>query len=258
MVGSRAEYLAQFAGATTQRIVGEASPFYLYSRTAAREICAFCPDAFIVIMVRNPVDVMYSLFNERRFYATFLPGQETITDFGEALAAESARQRGERLPAGAPPEPGRAFYLFYRDLVRFPEQIERYLALFRRVHFVVFDDLQRDPAGTFRAVCEFLEVDPEFRPRFSIENPQKRARSRLLSRAVFAPSPRLLGIARTVLPQSIRRPLARLVARAAAGPGPAPPMDPALRDRLLEDVRPEVIRLGALLGRDLSHWVAGS
>jgi len=58
MVGSRAEYLAQFAGATTQRIVGEASPFYLYSRTAGREIRAFCPDAFIVIMVRNPRETL--------------------------------------------------------------------------------------------------------------------------------------------------------------------------------------------------------
>jgi hypothetical protein len=36
----------------------------------------------------------------------------------------------------------------------------------------------------------------------------------------------------------------------------APPLDPDLRRRLNHEFRPDVERLSALLGRDLTHWVA--
>jgi hypothetical protein len=35
-----------------------------------------------------------------------------------------------------------------------------------------------------------------------------------------------------------------------------PMMDPQLRRRLTDEMRPEVERLGALIGRDLSGWTA--
>jgi hypothetical protein len=55
------EYLKFFEGADNKKRIGEASVWYLYSKRAAFEIKEFNPDADIIIMLRNPVDMMYSL-----------------------------------------------------------------------------------------------------------------------------------------------------------------------------------------------------
>src|SRR5205814_1654929 len=132
------EYLALFKDARDDQHAGEASPWYLYSKSAAQEIREFEPTARAIIMLRNPVDVMYGqhsqlVFNQR----------EDVTDFAQALAAEDDRRAGHRLPADAI----RPEALYYRQSVQFPEQIERYRDVFGadRVHYIVFDDLVADP-----------------------------------------------------------------------------------------------------------------
>ncbi len=53
---------ALFEGAT-EPVLGEKSTLYLYSTKAALEIHAARPAARIVVMLRNPVDMMRSLHN---------------------------------------------------------------------------------------------------------------------------------------------------------------------------------------------------
>src|SRR5712692_7209004 len=55
------DYAALFAGALDETRVGEASVYYLSSACAPFEIKKDCPTAKIIIMLRNPVDVMYAL-----------------------------------------------------------------------------------------------------------------------------------------------------------------------------------------------------
>src|SRR5438093_448879 len=89
------EYLALFADASRGQRIGEASAWYLYSATAAAEIKAFAPDAQIVVMLRDPVEVMRAQHSQLLFNM-----QETLTSFAEALAAEADRRAGRRLPPG--------------------------------------------------------------------------------------------------------------------------------------------------------------
>jgi hypothetical protein len=257
MVRGENEYLSMFHGATNEKRIGEASPLYLYSKAAARELKSSCPNALLIIMLRNPVDMMYSNFVERRYYGNYLAGQEDIEDFEEALRAEEARKRGQRIPRGAPPFPPGPFYLFYRDLAQYAEQVRRYLAVFDReqLHFVIFDDLQQDALKVFSEVCRFLGIDPGFKPKIRVANPQKKARSRLLMRFILNPSPALLRLGRVLMPQRIRRPLGRLLVRTAATTAPPPPIDPDLRRRLQQEFRAEVEELSRLVNRDLTHWV---
>ena len=81
-----AEYLAQFAARNNQRRVGEASVWHLFSKTAAAEIKAFSPEARIIVMLREPVEMMYSLFHYFRF-----DGNENLPTFEAALNAELSR-----------------------------------------------------------------------------------------------------------------------------------------------------------------------
>ena len=146
---TEADYLHLFKDAKPGQRVGEASTWYLYSTSAAREIKEFAPDAQILVVLRNPVDVMYAQHNQLIFNVI-----EDIPDFAEALAAEPDRRAGKRLPPG----PINLENLYYRHSVHFAEQLERYFEVFGRdrVHVMLSDDLRRDAEGTMRGVLEFL------------------------------------------------------------------------------------------------------
>lgn len=244
---SEAQYLALFADARTDQRTGEASAWYLYSTSSAQEIGAFAPNADIIVMLRNPVDVMYAQHSQLLFNQ-----QETIVDFGEALAAEPDRRAGRRLPPG----PIRPENLFYRDMVRFADQLERYITRFGadHVHVILNDDLRRDTAAEYRRVLEFLGVDPEFTPSFDLRNTNKRPRSRGLQQLIYAPPRpfRALGplLRRSRLAHAVRDAAIALNSRGQQ----REEMDPALRAQLTEEMRPGVERLGVLIGRDLSAW----
>ena len=74
-------YLSYFEGAAGQQRVGKASTCYLCSKTAASEIREFNPDARIIIMLRDPVDMMYSSHSQQLYQ-----GGEHIDDFEAALS----------------------------------------------------------------------------------------------------------------------------------------------------------------------------
>ena len=95
------EYLALFTDATPDQRAGEASPWYLYSKDAPREIFDFAPSAQAIVLLRNPVDVMYAQHSQLVFNR-----REDIVDFGEALAAEDDRLAGRRIPSRCPPTRG--------------------------------------------------------------------------------------------------------------------------------------------------------
>jgi hypothetical protein len=246
---SEAQYLALFADARPDQRVGEASPWYLYSASAAREIDAFSPGAQAIVMLRNPVDVMYAqhsqlLFNQR----------ENLVDFGEALAAEPDRRQGRRIPPGAL----RREALFYRHSVRFAEQLQRYLDVFgpARVHVIVYEDLRDEPAHVVRDAFAFLGVDPAIPVNLQVQNPNRRARSGTLQKLIFRPP----GPLRAVVPALRRIPLVHrlrdILVSANSRAEARAPMDPALRHRLIAEMAPEIDELQRMIGRDLAIWRA--
>ncbi|MBV8475868.1 MAG: sulfotransferase [Acidobacteriaceae bacterium] len=251
-------YFGSFAGSASAARRGEASGWYLRSRLAAEEIHAYDSRAQIIAILRNPVEMLPSYHSQ-----CLWRGWETIQDFGEALAAESDRRNGRRIPRMNGDNPWR---LLYRDVVRFYEQIERYFSVFgkNQVSVLLFDDLVERPAETYKSVLEFLGVDSNFAPNFGVLNANKYNRSRLVRRAVdvvWEPSPRVRRIARRFVPvQPMRRAMMSHVAlpvrRANTRIAPRPPIDAQLRQRLAAEFAPDVHRLGVLLGRDMTHWCA--
>lgn len=243
---SERDYLSLFSGAEPGQCIGEASTWYLYSRQAPMEIHAFNADARIVIMLRNPVDVMYSLHRELVFYRG-----EIIDDFEEALAAETDRRQGRRIGPSRRPEA-----LFYRDTVRFADQVERYLDAFghRQVTVILYDDFVSDTPRAYADLLRFLGVDDAFQPDFVQVNESKLPRNRSLQALVVrppAPFDRLVPLVRRLgAAHKLRAALLAVNSR----PEPRPAMSADLRRRLTDELAPEVARLGGLIGRDLSAW----
>lgn len=249
-VRDREQYLKLFRGAAEETRVGEASVWYLYSRRAAREINEFNPEARAIVMLRNPVDMMHSLHRELLF-----TGDESIEDFERALAAEPDRREGRRIPEGNYfPQS-----LRYREAARYSEQLERYLETLGRdrVHVIFFERFRDETADVYRRTLRFLDVDPDFKPRFDRHNPESEPRSRWLRDVLrHPPTPIRVTIEGLdhLFPNLLHRWLRPLFRRLNSRPSERPPMDPDLRERLRAEFEPERRRLRDLLDRELPDW----
>ncbi|HMK62339.1 MAG TPA: sulfotransferase [Acidimicrobiales bacterium] len=242
------DYLGWFEGQSHKRYRADRSVFYLYSRTAAQEIRRHDPNSRVVVMLRDPVDQMYSEHSEMLFQ-----GEEDLTDFADALAAEEDRKQGRRIVEGC----HHAFGLFYRDVARYADQLERYFSTFGReqVHVIVFDDLVADPVETYTAVLQFLELDTSHQPHFAVVNGNKVNRSTILSKALRTTSPGWRKAGRMLVPSpTARARLRRRVRQLNTASRSRGPMDPELRRALEVEFEPEILRLESLLGRTLPGW----
>lgn len=240
-------YRWMFRGAQLQQRVGEASVMYLMSKSAPSEIRAFNPDSRIIIMLRQPADMLYA-YHSQLLWGTY----EDIEDFSEALAAEPERRAGRRMPRCAMMHNA----LFYREVADYAPQVERYFDVFGRdrVLVMLYDDFKQDAAACFRRVQAFLEVPAHELPEYRIVNPNKVLRARWLGEQIQRP-PALVRAAMDRIPDRTRYRLCWLVSRLNSKIERRQPMSAALRAQLTTEFTPGIERLARLLDRDLSTWV---
>lgn len=146
------QYLDLFSDAHDQQCIGEGSTDYLYSKSAAEGIHSFCPDAKIIVMLREPTEFMYSLHSQ--FLKMFF---EDERDFLTALEIEEKRKKGECIPSRAKA----ASLLFYRTRCDYQAHIERYVDAFgpNNVKVLVMEDFWVHTEDRVREVFRFLGVD---------------------------------------------------------------------------------------------------
>jgi hypothetical protein len=230
------QYLSHFASAGDREVVGEATPSYLRSERAPHAIKAFNPKARILIMLRNPVDVMHSL------HSSALYSREPLTDFEAALGAD-AKRRG--------PE-----HIGYRDFVDFLRQVRTYFATFGRtsVHVIIFDDLERDPRSVYENALRFLGASPSFVPEFVVVGANENVRYSGLQKNVARPPELLRAVTHTLIPERLRSRVRQAILGANLVTQPRAPMDPAFRRHLQKEFEPQVEQLSKLLDLDLSSW----
>lgn len=246
-VRDQEEYLALFTDIQDEKRVGESSVWYLYSKRAAVEIKEFNPAASIIIMLRNPVDVMHALHSQLLYI-----GREEIEDFETALEAEPDRKRGARIPRQATLKD----HLFYRECVGYTEQIRRYVDVFgwENLRILIFDDFIADTARVYRDTCKFLGVSAPADVRFEVVNANKRVRSKRLRGLLDDPPEALRKLGQPFTTRGLRHSALKRLRRLNTKYEPRCPMTPELRRRLQAEALPEVERLSNFLGRDLTNW----
>jgi len=251
----RARYLELFARAREGQFAGEASVQYLYSQTAPREIQEMSPSAKIIIMLRDPVEMVRSLHAHN-----LLLLYEDLTNLEEAIAAEPDRRLGRRIPAACIPP----LTLQYTTLGRYTEHVVRYREAFGpdRVRCILFEDLKEDPPRVYAETLAFLGLEPGGSPDFKAHNPRLRWRSQRAARAMMAPYRYGMRVGFDLPTKALRSsvllapallfalPVKAMVTTAAAPPLP-PELASALRGRFKDDVE----RLAGVLGRSLAAWL---
>ena len=264
LIGSRFEqfrnrpekYLKLFEVVKDEQRIGESSPWYLVSQHAAQEIKAYDPNAKIIMILRNPVDMMYSMWSQFRY-----SGNEQIEIFEEALAAEPDRKQGRRIRRAAHCITG----LFYREMASYTNQVQRYFDTFGKdnVHVIIFDDFKSDTAKVYKCVLDYLEIDNTFQPSFDVVNPNKEVRVEWLQKLILSTGfslmllkDRLTYYATTsrFLPYNYRAKTVKGVINAYTKYEKRSPLTPETRHRILTEFIPEIDNLSQLLDRDLSHW----
>jgi len=240
-------YIKFFKDCKHEKIVGEASTNYLYSKVAAKEICQFNPSAKIIVMIREPVAFLrsYHSYRLRPLYE-----QENIRDFVKALASETERKLGKNIPKNCL----NPSMLYYSERVKYSEQIRRYYNTFDKaqVKIIVYDDFKKDNAEVYKDVLRFVGIQEDFAPEFKIVNPSATVRFKTLK--VIREAEHYLKIrtiAKLVIPKKVFPLLKRLYDNTLLNFQAPPSLDPSVRTRLMGKYKKEVEEVSRLLNRDL-------
>jgi hypothetical protein len=245
-----AGYLALFADADAGQLIGDTSPQYIRSPTAAARIAALRPGARIIAILREPVSYLRSYHMEM-----VINHVEPEKDFRKAIELEPERRR-----AAAADGSFLAPQLLYSEHVRYVEQLRRFEAEFARdqMHLIVYDDFRRDNDGTVRAVQRFLGVDDTVALQPVQTSPNEAVRSLRLHQlrgavgAADADAGSAGMLARTlsaIAPRRVRGAFAGVVRRLAYAP--RAPVDEPFERELRRRFKGEVVALSDYLDRDL-------
>ena len=244
-------YRALFAGAQPAQICGEASTSYLFSTEAVPAILDEQPRAKIIVMVRNPLDMVVS-YHAQKLYSL----QEEETEFERAWRLSSARANGRAIAMrNHVPR-----YLDYRAIGRLGEQVRRLQTEVpaSQLHIVVFDDMCADPQAEYQRALAFLGLPDDGRSEFPALNGRKsRAWPQLAHFVKYPPPPldRVKQAVRRTLPVSARA-IGRRLRAANTRPAQRAQVSEGLRREMIDTFKDDVALLGDLLGRDFRHWLA--
>jgi hypothetical protein len=198
-------------------------------------------------------------------------GDEDEVDFERAWELIGERRRGLRIPRTCI-DPR---LLDYPEIGRLGKYVGQFFDVVgqERCFVSVFDDLVADPAGQYRRILKFLNLPANERHDFAPFRASTGVRSVMLQRLLKRPP-----IARTFLSSEAALRREGIAIESRVGRLPGVPSLKAMRKRLLKwnrtnapsqklsnEVRsaicttlaPDMEELSRLLGRDLTHWIAG-
>ena len=245
------QYLEIFADAKEcHTVIAEASVWYLYSKIALKNIAAFNSNAKIIIMLRRPDEMVYSMHSQ-----AVVTLQEDISDFEEAwnLCISNQIRAYPKLCK----EP---LLLQYDQIARYGTQLQNAKMFFpdNQIHIVFYDDFKSNTALSYEKILEFLNLPNDGRKHFPKVNPNTQLRNKAVGTIlkkkpvtlmpVITTLKHLLGIEKL----GVKKKLTELNQKTIE------------RKKILESTRQEIISvyqedinlLSSVTGKNLSHWLS--
>jgi hypothetical protein len=232
-----------FAQAKNQTAVGEASTSYLYDEAAPELIKKKLGSIRILIILRDPVAMSYSLYNHQ-----VRREGETIESFEAALDAEARRKIDPDFKKNC--YGWHANYYYYQRGLYY-QQVRRYLDTFGKdnVKIILFDELADDPLRVVQQVFRFLGVDDTFVPVIKVHNP---AGGILDIPRFWEDTGLLIKTFQFVFSKNLIKKIPHLLRN--IGRKPPLPINPLTEKKMRENYDDDIRRLEQLLGKDLSAW----
>ena len=238
-----AYYRRVFTGSKGYKAVGEASTSYLWVRAAPSLIKSELGSVKILIILRDPVAMSYSLYNHQS-----RKEGETIVDFEAALAAEEKRRHDPVFKKKCYGWHAN-YYYFQRGL--YCEQVQRYIDTFGgdQVKIFLFDELAGNAVRVAQEAYRFLNVDDAFVPDVRVLNPA----GGIISIPRFWQDAGLfLKTFQYVFSKNIIKKIPHLLRN--IGRKPPAPLKPDTARSLRRKFYDDICRLEQLIEKDLSAW----
>jgi hypothetical protein len=158
-------YQKAFSKLENQSAIGEASTAYLFDQAAPKIIKEQLGTIRIIISLRDPVAMSYSLYNHQ-----LRREGETIENFEDALAKEKDRINDPQFKKKC--YGWHANYYYYQRGL-YCHQVKRYLDTFGRenVQIIIFEEFVAKALNKIQEIYRFLRVDDNFAPEIKIHNP---------------------------------------------------------------------------------------
>ena len=176
------KYLTHFSDHENKRVLLEASPSYFsWGEQVSSRIVQLIPNARIVVMLRDPVERLFSYYRSALVYdnyANALLGDISFADFVDI--AVKAAQDGEQDDAQKAE--------FRRALIqgRYADHIEDFGCRFpkEQIDYVFFEDFVKDPRTVMKDMCTFIGVNAQFFDdyQFRVQNKTRSFRSKRLQK----------------------------------------------------------------------------
>jgi len=231
-------YERQFRHCPAEKVKGEYTPTYLYSREVARRIHRHYPDAKLLVCLRDPV---------RRAFSQYL--HDTRIGLIRGISFEQAL----------------AQHHSYVEKGLYSKYLSHYLEFFPSSNMLLLlvEDIKADKRAVVRALYQFLGLnDSGFVPPSLDTTPNAASRAPLswlnyvLIHAEYFLRERRLDFLLNLLEDTgLRRAAVVFGCRTNRRPlAPYPPMQEDTEKRLRGEFAQDIDGLEKLLNRDLSHW----
>lgn len=228
-------YLKHFEEASKlgKNIKGEFSTWYLFSDEIAENIHTHFPEAKIIIVLRNPVDRMYSFYMHLKAKYEIEPFECLIKAHPDFIA--------------------QGYYLSH---------INRYLRIFpqQQVKIILHDDIVSNPKLVIQELYDFLQVDQSFIPpslQKQINATAPKINSFTSKNRTFInkmkKNPILAKILFMIKSKGLHRPILSLL-NILTIKTKYQPISPKTKIELTVLYKKHNNKLASFLGRDLSHW----
>lgn len=230
--------------------IGEGSVWYLYSKVAISNIMKYNNEAKIIVMLRNPVEMVYSLYYQQVF--SF---DEDVKTFNDAWNLQDKRSKGKSVPAKCREQS----HLLYKDVGNYSIQLKRlYKHVPRKqVRVILFDDFISETQKVYCETLDFLNISSDGRTRFPRVNQNKIHKSEIIGKA-FKKNPRFVRNAAQKIKGKLNiksfyilTTLAKLNSKKVS----RPPLDDNTRRILIDQFNDEIHELSQILNKDLEHWL---
>jgi Sulfotransferase domain len=162
------------------RVLGEASAWYLYSKTAIKNIYKYNDNAKIIVVIRNPIEVLKSLHSNYLFNY-----YEDQGSFNDAWNLQEVRKAGEQIPKYCK-EPK---LLQYKAVTSFGTQLQDLYSIFpeNQIKCILFDDFIANTQSVYESILEFLDLNTNHKIDFKKNNSSKSHRIEFINRYLLNP-----------------------------------------------------------------------
>ena len=231
------QYALLFKNVSNELAIGEVSNSYLYCPGTAARIRAELPDAKIVMILRNPIERLYS-----QFLMNVKLGKIAERDLLKEIAADQAKAIK-----------GWGVSHLYLEVGAYYAQVKRYFDLFpkEQIKVMFYDDYKLDPKAAMRDLFTFLGVDPAFEPDMS-QRYNEAGMPRFGKLNYWLTQIGVYGLVKRLFSAGLKEKLKSLIYTRKN----IPTIQPEEKAWLVEYYKVDVQNLSKLINKDLNHWLS--